>query len=159
MGSTLRLTETRPQVGPTYVCLSFGTFVCTTCGGLHREFSHKVKGISVSKWTLEEVEDIERGGNAKAAEKFLARWDHRDFPEPDSADQQKAGGNQMRLPDSWGVHPPFGVFVFFKESNRTTGIHFWVPKKGRTLVSLINLWLSLIGGLQPPWLNPDHFCG
>ena len=32
-----------PQVGPTYVCLTFGTFVCTTCGGLHREFSHKVK--------------------------------------------------------------------------------------------------------------------
>ena len=31
------------QVGPTYVCLSFATFVCTTCGGLHREFSHKVK--------------------------------------------------------------------------------------------------------------------
>lgn len=31
------------QVGPTYVCLTFGTFVCTTCSGLHREFSHKVK--------------------------------------------------------------------------------------------------------------------
>eukprot|EP00438_Fugacium_kawagutii_P005163 Skav206280 [mRNA] locus=scaffold922:89584:89802:- [translate_table: standard] len=34
---------TLPQVGPTYVVLTFGTFVCTTCGGLHREFSHKVK--------------------------------------------------------------------------------------------------------------------
>ena len=31
------------QVGPTYVCLTFGSFVCTTCSGLHREFSHKVK--------------------------------------------------------------------------------------------------------------------
>ena len=63
--------------------------VCTTCGGLHREFSHKVKGISVSKWTLEEVEDLERGGNAKANQKYLARWDQRDHPEPDSSDQQK----------------------------------------------------------------------
>ena len=35
--------SSRCQVGPTYVCLTFGTFVCTTCSGLHREFSHKVK--------------------------------------------------------------------------------------------------------------------
>ena len=25
------------------MCLTFGTFICTTCSGLHREFSHKVK--------------------------------------------------------------------------------------------------------------------
>ena len=29
------------------------------------------------------------GGNAKAADKYLARWDSRDMPEPDSADQSK----------------------------------------------------------------------
>lgn len=37
-----------------------------TCSGLHREFQHKCKGISMSKWTAEEVKAIEAGGNLKA---------------------------------------------------------------------------------------------
>lgn len=74
------------EVGPTYVCLQFSTFVCTTCSGIHREFSHKVKGISMSKWTLEEVQEIEHGGNSRAEDKWLARWDARDFPLPDGKD-------------------------------------------------------------------------
>ena len=37
-----------------------------TCSGLHREFQHKCKGISMSKWTPDEVKAIESGGNLKA---------------------------------------------------------------------------------------------
>ena len=77
------------ELGPTYVCMTFGTFVCTTCSGLHREFSHKVKGISVSKFSVEEVEELERGGNAKAFDIWMARWEPRDCPEPDNSEQGK----------------------------------------------------------------------
>lgn len=41
--------------GPMAVCLDFHTFVCTTCSGVHREFQHKCKGISMSKWSPEEA--------------------------------------------------------------------------------------------------------
>lgn len=41
--------------GPSYVCTSFGTFVCTTCSGIHRNFDHKVKGMSASKFSPAEV--------------------------------------------------------------------------------------------------------
>ena len=41
-----------------------------TCSGLHRELQHKCKGISMSKWTAEEVKAVEAGGNLKAE-----RWE------------------------------------------------------------------------------------
>jgi len=50
---------------------------------------YKVKGVSVSKWTPEEVEDIENGGNEKANDFYLARWTPRDFPEPEANQIEK----------------------------------------------------------------------
>ncbi|KAL3619780.1 hypothetical protein CASFOL_034692 [Castilleja foliolosa] len=38
-------TETSSHGGsrvPQYVCTNFSTFVCTTCSGIHREFTHRV---------------------------------------------------------------------------------------------------------------------
>eukprot|EP00928_Gymnodinium_smaydae_P006218 TRINITY_DN12178_c0_g1_i1.p1 TRINITY_DN12178_c0_g1~~TRINITY_DN12178_c0_g1_i1.p1 ORF type:complete len:675 (+),score=162.55 TRINITY_DN12178_c0_g1_i1:110-2026(+) len=75
------------EVGPTYICLDYMTFVCQVCSGIHREFGHKIKGISLSEWTLPEVQRIELGGNEKAAKTWLARWRPEDCPEPDSAEQ------------------------------------------------------------------------
>ncbi|EKX51213.1 hypothetical protein GUITHDRAFT_66277 [Guillardia theta CCMP2712] len=40
----------------TSICMDYGTFVCTNCAGIHREFQHKCKGITMSNWTLEEVD-------------------------------------------------------------------------------------------------------
>ncbi|CAK0861060.1 unnamed protein product, partial [Prorocentrum cordatum] len=48
------------EVGPTYVNVTHGTFVSTTAAGILREFGFKIKGISMSKWTVEEVEDFPR---------------------------------------------------------------------------------------------------
>nr|CAD1833142.1 unnamed protein product [Ananas comosus var. bracteatus] len=69
--------------GPQYVCTSFWTFICLTCSGVHREFSHRVKSVSLSTFTNQEVEALQRGGNQRAREIFLKDWD-----------------SQMRLPDS-----------------------------------------------------------
>mmetsp|Transcript_102384 Transcript_102384/g.285270 ORF Transcript_102384/g.285270 Transcript_102384/m.285270 type:complete len:496 (+) Transcript_102384:93-1580(+) len=75
--------------GPTYVCLDFQTFVCQTCSGLHREFGHKIKSISLSQWSPAEVDAIEAGGNERAAQKWLDRLSREEHPEPDSSDLDK----------------------------------------------------------------------
>lgn len=74
-----------PERGPTYICLDFQTFVCQTCSGLHREFGHKIKSISLSEWTSFEVEHLEAGGNERAALMWMNRWSEAEFPEPDSS--------------------------------------------------------------------------
>ena len=71
--------------GPTYVCLDFQTFVCQSCSGIHREFGHRMKSISLSEWTEPEVSIIEAGGNERAAQTWLARWNKDSHPEPDSS--------------------------------------------------------------------------
>eukprot|EP00923_Selenidium_pygospionis_P055307 GHVN01096417.1.p1 GENE.GHVN01096417.1~~GHVN01096417.1.p1 ORF type:complete len:424 (-),score=36.55 GHVN01096417.1:2818-4089(-) len=71
------------EVGPTYICMNYGTFVCTACSGLHRELTHKVKGVSMSKWSEEEVEFIVGHGNQVARETFMHCWSESDMPEPD----------------------------------------------------------------------------
>ncbi|TDH64982.1 uncharacterized protein CCR75_000223 [Bremia lactucae] len=55
---------------PQYVCLDFNTFVCTACSGIHREFAHRVKSISMSKFTESEVENMIKYGGNTAAQKF-----------------------------------------------------------------------------------------
>merc|ERR1719379_614041 len=78
------------DVGPTYICLDFNTFVSTASAGIHREFNHRVKGITLSKWTEAEVQAIESaGGNEEDAAVYLARWDARECPMPDSSQQAK----------------------------------------------------------------------
>ncbi|KAJ0709969.1 putative Arf GTPase activating protein [Helianthus annuus] len=52
------------SLGPQYVCTSFWTFVCTTCSGIHREFTHRVKSVSMAKFTTQEVSALQGGGNA-----------------------------------------------------------------------------------------------
>eukprot|EP00472_Partenskyella_glossopodia_P001381 CAMPEP_0197527778 /NCGR_PEP_ID=MMETSP1318-20131121/22735_1 /TAXON_ID=552666 /ORGANISM="Partenskyella glossopodia, Strain RCC365" /LENGTH=548 /DNA_ID=CAMNT_0043082579 /DNA_START=24 /DNA_END=1670 /DNA_ORIENTATION=+ len=72
------------EKGPTYVCTNFNTFVCTTCAGIHREFSHTVKSISMAIFSPEEVEALKNGGNAVAKKKWRGRWKDKSFPVPDS---------------------------------------------------------------------------
>ncbi|KAL4604442.1 hypothetical protein ACB092_10G194500 [Castanea dentata] len=64
----LKLTENRRcincnSMGPQYVCTNFWTFVCTTCSGIHREFTHRVKSVSMAKFTSQEVTALQEGRN------------------------------------------------------------------------------------------------
>lgn len=45
------------------VMAPFGVFVCSTCAGIHREFSNKVKGISMSNFTEQETKFLAENGN------------------------------------------------------------------------------------------------
>lgn len=70
------------EVGPTYICLNFQTFICQTCSGVHREFGHRIKSISLSEWTADDVASIEKGGNSVASQQFLASWSESECPLP-----------------------------------------------------------------------------
>ncbi|XP_051114066.1 uncharacterized protein LOC127239790 [Andrographis paniculata] len=80
------------SLGPQYVCTNFSTFVCTTCGGIHREFTHRVKSVSMAKFTPQEVSALQGGGNASAREIYLKEWDPQRNSLPD-------GSNVERLRD------------------------------------------------------------
>ena len=43
--------------------MDFGIFVCSTCSGIHRELTHKVKGIGMSNFNDKEIEFLEKNGN------------------------------------------------------------------------------------------------
>ncbi|WJX30018.1 hypothetical protein P8452_18600 [Trifolium repens] len=51
------------SLGPQYVCTNYWTFVCTNCSGIHREFTHRVKSVSMAKFTSQEVTALQEGGN------------------------------------------------------------------------------------------------
>ncbi|KAH8607867.1 putative GTPase activating protein for Arf [Trypanosoma vivax] len=60
--------------GPVYVVVDFYIFVCSTCAALHRSHQHKVKGISMTEFTDEEVTCLRIGGNDRASAVWLKRY-------------------------------------------------------------------------------------
>ncbi|KAK3210765.1 hypothetical protein Dsin_015471 [Dipteronia sinensis] len=77
------------SLGPQYVCTNFWTFVCTTCSGIHREFTHRVKSISMAKFTSQEVSALQEGGNQRAKEIYFKEWDPQRQSVPDSSNVER----------------------------------------------------------------------
>lgn len=77
------------SLGPQYVCTNFWTFVCTTCSGIHREFTHRVKSVSMAKFTSQEVSALQGGGNASAKEIYFKEWDQQRQSTPDGSNVEK----------------------------------------------------------------------
>ncbi|KAK7358308.1 hypothetical protein VNO77_00235 [Canavalia gladiata] len=73
------------SLGPQYVCATFWTFVCTNCSGIHREFTHRVKSISMAKFTAQEVSALQEAGNQHAKEIYFKEWDPQRHSLPDSS--------------------------------------------------------------------------
>lgn len=80
------------SLGPQYVCTTFLTFVCTNCSGVHREFTHRVKSVSMAKFNTEEVSALQAGGNERARQIYFKEWDPQYHAYPD-------GSNLHRLRD------------------------------------------------------------
>jgi len=74
--------------GTTYAVMSFGTFVCTRCSGLHRDLNYKVKGIGVSNFSEAELALLTTVGNDNAREIWLAKFDSKKEKLPDSKDSE-----------------------------------------------------------------------
>ncbi|XP_027924282.1 probable ADP-ribosylation factor GTPase-activating protein AGD14 isoform X2 [Vigna unguiculata] len=77
------------SLGPQYVCTSFWTFICMTCSGIHREFTHRVKSVSMAKFTSQEVDALQSGGNQRAREIYLKNWDFQRQRLPDNSNVNK----------------------------------------------------------------------
>ncbi|KAI4300993.1 hypothetical protein L6164_034313 [Bauhinia variegata] len=77
------------SLGPQYVCTNFWTFVCIACSGIHREFTHRVKSVSMAKFTSQEVDALQNGGNQRAREVYLKDWDFQRQRLPDSSNVNK----------------------------------------------------------------------
>ncbi|KAL3841103.1 hypothetical protein ACJIZ3_025694 [Penstemon smallii] len=77
------------SLGPQYVCTNFWTFVCMTCSGIHREFTHRVKSVSMAKFTSQEVDSLQKGGNQRARELYLKTWDPQRHRLPDNSNADK----------------------------------------------------------------------
>ena len=43
--------------------MDFGVFVCSTCAGIHREMTHKVKGFAMCNFNEKEIEILAKNGN------------------------------------------------------------------------------------------------
>ncbi|KAL7045190.1 hypothetical protein ACKWTF_002166 [Chironomus riparius] len=77
------------QRGVTYVNMTIGSFVCTSCSGVLRGLTppHRVKSISMATFTSDELDFIKTHGNDESAKTWLGLWDskrtlkqeHRDF--------------------------------------------------------------------------------
>ncbi|PSS01172.1 ADP-ribosylation factor GTPase-activating protein [Actinidia chinensis var. chinensis] len=75
------------SLGPQYVCTTFWTFVCTNCSGVHREFTHRVKSVSMAKFNAEEVNALQAGGNERARQIYFKEWDPQRHSFPDGSNQ------------------------------------------------------------------------
>ncbi|KAK3745103.1 hypothetical protein QZH41_015080 [Actinostola sp. cb2023] len=53
------------QRGPTYVNMTIGSFVCTSCSGILRGLNppQRVKSISMTSFTPQEIEFLQGAGN------------------------------------------------------------------------------------------------
>lgn len=77
------------EIGTTYIVPDFGVFVCSVCAGLHREFNHRVKGLSMSNFVQAELDLLKTQGNEACQRTWMARYNPRDFPQPSPKETQR----------------------------------------------------------------------
>eukprot|EP01135_Chromosphaera_perkinsii_P003502 Nk52_evm2s246 gene=Nk52_evmTU2s246 len=78
-----------PHVPANYVNLTVNSFVCENCASSLRQLSHRVKSISMSTFTQDEIKRLKEGGNRKCRAVYMARYNpETDGNEPDGADKQ-----------------------------------------------------------------------
>jgi Putative GTPase activating protein for Arf len=69
--------------------MDFGVFVCSSCSGIHRDMTHKVKGIGMCNFNDKEIETLTKNGNENAQKTLMASYSAKLYPEPDKRDAAK----------------------------------------------------------------------
>ncbi|KAF0303194.1 Arf-GAP domain and FG repeat-containing protein 1 [Amphibalanus amphitrite] len=79
------------QRGPTYVNMTIGSFVCTSCSGRLRGLTppHRVKSISMASFSAEEIEFIKQRGNEWCKAVWLGSFDSSRHPAIDMKDDSQ----------------------------------------------------------------------
>jgi Arf-GAP domain and FG repeat-containing protein 1 len=79
------------QRGPTYVNMTIGSYVCTTCSGLLRGLNppHRIKSIAMASFVAEEIDFLKATGNELCQQAYFAMFDGRfTIPESSSVNPQ-----------------------------------------------------------------------
>uniref|UniRef100_A0A8C2ZLL3 ArfGAP with FG repeats 1a n=1 Tax=Cyclopterus lumpus TaxID=8103 RepID=A0A8C2ZLL3_CYCLU len=79
------------QRGPTYANMTVGSFVCTSCSGILRGLNppHRVKSISMTTFTQQEIDFLQKHGNEVCKRMWLGLYDDRTTSIPDFREPQK----------------------------------------------------------------------
>ncbi|KAL6266708.1 hypothetical protein P5V15_003545 [Pogonomyrmex californicus] len=79
------------QRGPTYVNMTIGSFVCTSCSGMLRGLTppHRVKSISMATFTQDEIDFIKEHGNEYCRRIWLGLMNANSPQNFDTKDEQK----------------------------------------------------------------------
>lgn len=77
------------EKGVNYVIINIGIFVCAACSGIHREIGNRAKGMGMSVFTDKDMEMLEKWGNKKASEYWMAEYNRKLSPMPDKKDTVK----------------------------------------------------------------------
>lgn len=79
------------QRGPTYANMTNGSFVCTSCSGILRGLNppHRVKSISMTTFTQQEIEFLQKHGNEVCKQIWLGLYDDRSSAVPDFREPQR----------------------------------------------------------------------
>ncbi|XP_061683799.1 arf-GAP domain and FG repeat-containing protein 1a isoform X2 [Syngnathoides biaculeatus] len=79
------------QRGPTYANMTVGSFVCTSCSGILRGLNppNRVKSISMTNFTQQEIEFLQKNGNEVCRQIWLGLHDGKSSSAPDFREPQK----------------------------------------------------------------------
>ncbi|XP_054718238.1 arf-GAP domain and FG repeat-containing protein 1-like [Uloborus diversus] len=79
------------QRGPTYVNVTIGAFVCSSCGGLLRGLNppHRVKSLTVCSFTEVEMDRIKSRGNEYCHHIWLGKYDPKCFESDVSSPEKR----------------------------------------------------------------------
>ncbi|XP_036136780.1 arf-GAP domain and FG repeat-containing protein 2 isoform X3 [Molossus molossus] len=128
------------QRGVTYVDITVGSFVCTTCSGLLRGLNppHRVKSISMTTFTEPEVVFLQSRGNEVCRKIWLGLFDARTSLIPDSRDPQKVKEflQEKYEKKRWYVPPDQVKGPTYTKGSASTPIQGSVPE-GKPLRTLL----------------------
>ncbi|XP_071033658.1 arf-GAP domain and FG repeat-containing protein 1 isoform X1 [Parasteatoda tepidariorum] len=102
------------QRGPTYINVTIGSFVCTTCSGILRGLTppHRVKSISMTTFTPEEIEYLKSRGNEYCRYVWLGTFDTNSSSiESEVSDDQRKRDFMIQKYEKkrWHVDPEIAV--------------------------------------------------
>nr|KAF6354227.1 ArfGAP with FG repeats 2 [Myotis myotis] len=128
------------QRGVTYVDITVGSFVCTTCSGLLRGLNppHRVKSISMTTFTEPEVVFLQSRGNEVCRKIWLGLFDARTSLIPDSRDPQKVKEflQEKYEKKRWYVPPDQVKGPTYTKGSASTPIQGSIPE-GKPLRTLL----------------------
>ena len=88
-----------------YVVSNFNVFVCSACAGIHREMTHKVKGISMCVFSEQELQDLTTYGNLVSSRRSLTPTEPTSTPDEELEGLEAPHPRQDRHPQNEGVLP------------------------------------------------------